>query len=94
MTTRAKRTVRTASLRVDWPQRLATKFADRVASVSDERGMRDGVWFYLRPGWCDDMPCHSIHEHTARDAERSLRLNTFNNRDCETCAASLTREAP
>lgn len=41
------------------------RFADKVESVSDERGGGDGYWVYLACGWRDeDGETHCVHEDT------------------------------
>lgn len=36
----------------------------KVASISDERGMGDGFWVYLKKGWQNDPETHCIHENS------------------------------
>jgi hypothetical protein len=39
------------------------KYADRIASISDERGYGEGCWVYLKDTfWSDVMGCRTIHE--------------------------------
>jgi hypothetical protein len=79
---------------VEWPERLSRKYADRVASVIDERGMGDGVWFYLKPGWVTDDPAHVVHVMTLADAESRLGPagDVESGCNCERCVERLAKE--
>lgn len=45
-----------------------------VEEVSDERGLDQGIWAYLQPGWYwDDPSLHIIHEDTAEQVMKCLR---------------------
>lgn len=37
-----------------------------IDEVSDERDTDDGIWIFLKYGWCFDNSCHIVHEDTAR----------------------------
>lgn len=44
------------------------KFADKIESVSDERGSDDGFWVYLIERWRDDEgETHCIHEDNPKE---------------------------
>ena len=46
----------------------------RVREVSDERGLGDGFWVYLKDGFCgDDMGCHIIHEDSPSACLKAMR---------------------
>lgn len=43
------------------------KYADRIHSISDERGNGDGIWVYLKKEWADFdhdpyWPTRQVHE--------------------------------
>ena len=45
-----------------------------VESVSDERGIGDGVWIYLNDQyWNPDMECRIIHEQTIPEIIQKLK---------------------
>ena len=40
----------------------------RVQSVSDERGIGDGIWVYLKEGFTNErLECSTIHEYTVAE---------------------------
>lgn len=47
----------------------------RVQEISDERGMDDGFWIYLKSGWIDPIgsEAHHIHEDTPAEAYKYLK---------------------
>ena len=51
------------------------KYAAKIESVSDERGMGDGCWVYLADGLMDNSnhQCHIIHEDTFRECITYIR---------------------
>lgn len=45
-----------------------------VVDISDERGLGDGFWVYLRSGWTYDNPGeHSLHEETPTQCLKLLK---------------------
>lgn len=60
-----------------------------VLRLDDERldPTGDGVWGYLKPGWCwDDPGCHTIHERLMRDFRKALRR--VRPCDCDQCQST------
>ncbi len=69
------------------PKTLMTflnRHADKVMSISDERGFGDPMFICLRRGWCwDDEGLHTISERTAKDVIYVFdRVKSCN---CECC---------
>lgn len=49
----------------------------RVREVSDERGMGDGIWIYLKDGFVNSSTeCSMVHESTPTAALRVLKKET------------------
>lgn len=45
-----------------------------VEGISDERGMGDGFWVYLKDGWVYDNPGeHALHEDSPSECLKMLR---------------------
>lgn len=75
----------------DWPERLKAKYADRVLTISDERGQNQGVWFELKAGWVTDEPTHQVHEETEARADSALE-DVTKTCDCDSCKAGSLME--
>ena len=44
------------------------KYSAVIETIEDERDNGNGIWVYLRPGWCRDGDGeHAIHEDTISD---------------------------
>jgi hypothetical protein len=70
---------------------LAKRYADRVDSVSDERGDDQGLWVYLKSGWHNsacDKHNHTIHEDTIK--ELTWQVKAASACDCEHCEYDRT----
>jgi len=50
------------------------KYADKIESVSDERGSDDGYWVYLAAGWrTPDGETHCVHEDNPTQCAREMK---------------------
>lgn len=50
------------------------KHAEKISSVSDERGSGDGYWVYLAPGWRDpDGETHCLHEDNPSQCAKLMK---------------------
>jgi hypothetical protein len=76
-------TVKRALLRYDF------KFPGRLSDISDERKSGfmgrddDGMWVYLKAGWCSDPELHCIHEWSAGNLISALK--SIRPCSCEHC---------
>jgi hypothetical protein len=60
--------------------------ADRVQGTVDERGVNNGWWVYLMPGWIHDGT-HQIHEDTLAGCLRCFDM--VQPCDCDECKQLL-----
>lgn len=61
----------------------------RVESISDERAHGEGVWFYLKQGFCNgDLGSHQIHEDTPKGARAKIKYVRVCT--CDECTTEAT----
>ena len=65
-------------------QRLLARYPEKIQDVSDESGVGDGYWLYLRSGWSRWGEVHSVHEWTMKELIRAMRSDVVTC-DCEEC---------
>ena len=54
-------------------QVLISRNQDKVDSIDDERGTKDGYWIYLKDGWIFDHSTSFIHESSVKAATAAFK---------------------
>jgi hypothetical protein len=67
------------------------RYRSKIEEISDERGMDQGYWVYLIPGWQNsfDPSCHIIHEDNPTQCSKVLRY--IEPCDCNDCKEIIAR---